>query len=208
MNSYSKCVENKPVVKVQKEEVSQQQKRQIGLIIGKFDPVHNAQLLAAQQVMCKLNLDEIWFAAAGNDCAASFHDRICMLELATHTNRAFKVNAFELLHKGPAYVTDVLEYLQQKWSANRYYLIMGSDQISQLPTWRKPDVLARIATLVGVQRPNYPVKAQYPLIWVDVPAFDISGTAVRQAYRTGGSLRYLVPDPVIEYLQKKGLYHD
>lgn len=56
---------------------------------------------------------------------------------------------------------------------------------------------------MGVQRAGYPQKAKLPMIWVDSPAIDISSTLIRQTIAIGGSIRYLVPDTVRNYIHKR-----
>ena len=85
---------------------------------------------------------------------------------------------------------------------------MGSDQVNNLNEWKEPTKLAQLATLVGVQRAGYPQKAKLPMIWVDIPEIEVSSTLIRQTITIGGSIRYLVPDTVRNYIQKKGLYHE
>ena len=73
---------------------------------------------------------------------------------------------------------------------------------------QEPTKIAQMATLVGIKRAGYPTKAELPMIWVDVPSLDVSSTSIRQTIAMGGSIRYLVPDTVRNYIQKKELYHE
>nr|WP_317638255.1 nicotinate-nucleotide adenylyltransferase [Lactobacillus xylocopicola] len=187
--------------------------RQIGLLGGTFNPIHIGHLIVAEQVLIKLHLDEIWFIPTNipplkDAPTVSVQDRTNMLELATQDNPHFQVKLFELQRGGVSYTVDTLRYLRKTQPANHYYLIMGSDQVNALGKWKEPTQLAQMATLVGVQRAGYPQQAPLPMIWVDVPAVELSSTAIRQAIASGGSIRYLVPAAVCNYIQKKGLYHD
>ena len=65
-----------------------------------------------------------------------------------------------------------------------------------------------MVNFVGIQRTGYTTETPYPVIWVDVPEIDISSTKIRQKIQQGCSVRYLVPDKVIDYIQKEGLYQD
>lgn len=211
MNNYAKCIEKKPTVKVEKQELKHKKGRQIGIMGGTFNPVHIAHLIAAEQVLTKLRLDEVWFIPDNipphkNAPLVSAKDRATMLELATNDNPRFRVKLLEIFRGGVSYTVDTLKYLKEKAPQNNYYLIMGSDQVDSFHTWKQPDQIARMTTLVGIRRPGYPQNPQYPMIWVDAPNIQLSSTDIRRAIATGTSIRYLVPDSVIDYIQKKGLY--
>lgn len=213
MIATAKNVEKIPEVAVKEETLASQKGKQIGILGGTFNPVHTAHLIVGEQVLTKLHLDEIWFIPTNipplkNIPTVSAQDRANMLELATQDNPRFQVKLFELFRGGVSYTVDTLRYLRETQPENHYYLIMGSDQVNNLKEWKEPTKLAQLATLVGVKRAGYSQKAELPMIWVDVPALDVSSTSIRQAIAIGGSIRYLVPDTVRNYIQKKGLYHD
>ena len=205
-------VANKPKVRAQ--EIKKISGKQIGIMGGTFNPVHIAHLVAAEQVMTKLHLDEVWFIPDNipphKELALNIpaEDRANMLELATKNNPKFKVMLLELYRGGISYTIDTMHYLKKEAPENNYYLIMGSDQVNSFHTWKDADELARLATLVGIRRPGYTQEAHYPLIWVDAPDIRLSSTAIRHAVKTGSSIRYLVPDSVREYIEQRGLYRE
>ena len=89
-----------------------------------------------------------------------------------------------------------------------YYFIIGGDMVEYLPKWYKIDELVTMVNFVGIRRAGYSTETPYPVIWVDVPTIDISSTKIRQKIQQDCSVRYLVPDKVIEYIEKEGLYQD
>lgn len=204
----------KTKVQVKEEsKVAQAKGKQIGIMGGTFNPVHLAHLVAGQQAMTKLHLDEMWFIPDNipphkDKPLTSAKDRVAMLELATHDNPKFKVKLLELYRGGVSYTVDTLRYLKEKAPQNNYYLVMGSDQVNSFHKWKHPDELAKMATLVGIRRPGYPQDPHYPLIWVDAPDIRLSSTYIRQSVATGTSIRYLVPEAVRRYIQSRGLYRD
>lgn len=80
--------------------------------------------------------------------------------------------------------------------------------VEYLPKWYKIDELAQMVNFVGIKRPGYEMDTPYPVIWVDVPMLEISSTKIREKISQGCSVRYLVPDKVIEYIEKEGLYQN
>ncbi|WEV40932.1 nicotinate-nucleotide adenylyltransferase [Lactobacillus sp. ESL0684] len=213
--TYTKSIAHEPTVLVEEEKIDQAKGRQIGIFGGTFNPVHLGHLLVAQQVLTKLHLDEVWLIPTNLPPlkavpSVTAQDRAHMLKLATKDNPKFQVKLFELFRGGVSYTIDTLNYLSEQSPENHYYLIMGSDQVSQFDHWKQPAKLAQKATLVGVKRPgyDYPQKAELPMIWVDVPLVDISSTMIRQTLAMGGSIRYLVPESVREYIEEKGLYNE
>ncbi|MGQ5709627.1 nicotinate-nucleotide adenylyltransferase [Lactobacillus sp. PSON] len=204
-----KCIE-KAETKLQKSEIKG---RQIGIMGGTFNPVHMAHLVAAEQALTKLRLDEVWFIPDNipphkDAPLTSAKDRASMLDLATRDNPRFRVKLLELFRGGVSYTVDTLRYLREKAPQNDYYLIMGSDQVNSFHTWKDAGEVAKMATLVGIRRPGYPQDPQYPMIWVDAPDIQLSSTYIRRSVATGTSIRYLVPESVRKYIIEKGLYRD
>ena len=135
-------------VKVQTAE-SQRKGKQIGIMGGTFNPVHMAHLVAAEQAMTKLHLDEVWFILDNipphKDAPlnVSARDRATMLDLATRDNPRFRVKLLELFRGGVSYTIDTMRYLTKKAPENTYYLIMGSDQVNSFHKWKNAEELGR-----------------------------------------------------------------
>ena len=213
MIAIAKNVDKTPAVELEHEKLTEQKGKQIGILGGTFNPVHTAHLIVGEQVLNKLHLDEIWFIPTNipplkNAPTVSAQDRANMLDLATNDNPHFQVKLFELFRGGVSYTVDTLRYLHQMQPENQYFLILGSDQVNQFNEWKEPTKIAQLATLVGVKRAGYPQKAELPMIWVDVPGLDVSSTLIRQTIAMGNSIRYLVPEAVRNYIEKKSLYHE
>lgn len=204
------CI-TKPKVETKSNQVAREGK-QIGIMGGTFNPIHIAHLVMADQVLTKLHLDEIWFIPdnipphkkVAGDISAK--DRCAMLELAVHNHPNFKVKLFEVMRGGVSYTIDTLRYLKRQQPNNKYFLIMGADQVNGFDSWKDAKTIAILATLVGVKRPNYSQESKFPMIWVDAPDFNISSTYIRQSIEIKNSIRYLVPEDVRLYIEKKGLY--
>ena len=175
----------------------------VGVFGGTFDPVHVGHLAIAHAALESVPLDRVLFVLAKRSPlkergpVASEGDRLRMLELAIANEPRFAVSRLELDRDGPSYTVDTLERLAGK---DELFLILGSDAIADLPRWKDPDRIARLATLVVAERPGAPDRVG------DAPRLDISSRELRARAARGRSLRYLVPEPVLQHIEARGLY--
>ena len=185
----------------------------VGVFGGTFDPVHVGHLAIAHAALESIPLDRVLFVLAKRSPlkehgpVASEADRLRMLELAVATEPRFAVSRLELDRDGPSYTVDTLERLAQLNRADELFLILGSDAIADLPRWKGPDRIARLATLIVAERPGAPARAgDAPIVPIDAPRLDISSRELRARAARGRSLRYLVPEPVLRHIEARGLY--
>lgn len=187
--------------------------KRVGILGGTFDPPHNGHLLAAELVRSALLLDEIWFLPAGvpphkKTTVTSAKQRLEMARLAVETNRHFLVNDIELGRSGPSYTIDTMKELKNNHPNYQFYFIIGADMIAYLPKWHKIDELSELIEFAGVNRSGYSVETVYPVHLIDIPAFDISSTLVRERVKNGLSVKYMVPDRVIRFIKENQLYEN
>lgn len=182
----------------------------LGVFGGTFDPVHVGHLAIAHAALESVPLDRVLFVIARRSPlkergpVASEEDRLRMLELAVAGEPRFAVSRVELDRNGPSYTVDTLELLT---GTNDLFLILGSDAIADLPRWKDPDRIARLATLVVADRPGAPERmGDAPVVQFDAPRLDISSRELRARAARGRSLRYLVPDHVWKHIEARGLY--
>ncbi|MEH7109558.1 MULTISPECIES: nicotinate-nucleotide adenylyltransferase [Bacillaceae] len=186
--------------------------RKIGILGGTFDPPHNGHLLIANEVLGSLHLDEIWFMPnqepphKKKSGFVSNEHRLKMLELATQTHPDFKIQSIELEREGPSYTFDTMSLLSTKYPDYQFFFIIGADMIEYLPKWYKVEDLVKLVQFVGVKRPAYNHHSDYPVLYVDVPAMDVSSSMIRERLENGKTVRYLLPDAVIQYIEEKQLY--
>jgi nicotinate-nucleotide adenylyltransferase len=190
----------------------------IGLLGGTFDPPHIGHLIAAQDVAEALDLDGIRFEVAARSPLKLDHEpaagdaRLAMVEAAVSSAARFRAGRSELERGGTSYTIDTLRALKVSAPSVEWFLIIGTDQLAQFHEWREPEEVARLASLVVVQREGADRRAVAPaglrLSWrsVDVTRVDVSSTQVRDRLRAGRSIRYLVPEPVRGIIEERGLY--
>jgi nicotinate-nucleotide adenylyltransferase (EC 2.7.7.18) len=202
-----------PFTKVELEEERKDKKRkQIGILGGNFNPVHNAHLLVADQVRQQLGLDEVLlmpeYKPPHVDKKATIDEkhRLKMLELAIKGIEGLAIETIELKRKGVSYTYDTMKDLIEQNPDVDYYFIIGADMVDYLPKWHKIDELIQMVQFVGVQRPKYKAGTSYPVIWVDVPLMDISSSMIRDFIRKNRKPNFLLPKLVLDYIEKEGLY--
>ncbi|BAH87365.1 nicotinate-nucleotide adenylyltransferase [Streptococcus mutans] len=202
-----------PFTKVElEEERKDKSRKQVGILGGNFNPVHNAHLLVADQVRQQLGLDEVLlmpeYKPPHVDKKATIDEkhRLKMLELAIKGIEGLAIETIELKRKGVSYTYDTMKDLIEQNPDVDYYFIIGADMVDYLPKWHKIDELIQMVQFVGVQRPKYKAGTSYPVIWVDVPLMDISSSMIRDFIRKNRKPNFLLPKLVLDYIEKEGLY--
>jgi nicotinate-nucleotide adenylyltransferase len=186
--------------------------KKVGILGGTFDPPHYGHLLIANEVLSTLHLDEIWFMPnqepphKKKSKSIKNEDRLQMLELAISGNDAFRVETIELDRQGPSYTVDTMKMINAQYSDHQFFFIIGADMIEYLPKWHKIEELINLVQFVGVERPEYNSRTEYPVLYVDVPAIDVSSSMIRDRVKSRQTVRYLLPDSVIQYIEEKHLY--
>jgi nicotinate-nucleotide adenylyltransferase len=180
----------------------------VGVFGGTFDPVHVGHLAIANAALDELELDRIYFVPARRSPLkqdgpiASPEDRLAMLVSATANEPRFRVSEIELDRKGPSFTVDTLEALRGE---GELFLILGSDAYADFERWREPARIRDLATVVLAARPGAP-NAPSGVRMLDSPLMDISSRELRARAARGRSLRYLVPEEVLRYIEEHRLY--
>jgi nicotinate-nucleotide adenylyltransferase len=200
----------------------------IGILGGTFDPIHYGHLRTALEVSQGLGLKEIRFIPLRHPPHrerphSSPHQRLAMAEMATATEPAFRVDQRELRRNGRSYTVDTLHSLRRELGDQPLCLLLGSDAFRGFRDWHQPELILEMAHIVVMQRPGEGSPAHYAervvesadpmrslpgghILFQPVTQLQISSTAIREMLRTGRSPKYLLPDPVLAFIQEQGLY--
>ena len=182
--------------------------------LGTFNPIHHGHLIMAEQVKSQLDLDKVMFMPdnlpphVDAKSAIDAKYRLKMAELAIETNPDFEIEDIELKRGGVSYTYDTMKELTLRNPETEYYFIIGGDMVEYLPKWHRIADLIKLVKFVGVERPGYRHRSEYPIVWVDVPHIEISSSMIREKIRHDCSIKYLVPDAVEEYIREEGLYRE
>jgi nicotinate-nucleotide adenylyltransferase len=192
--------------------------RRIGVMGGTFDPIHHGHLVAASEAQIRFALDEVVFAPTGQPylkesrSVSPAEDRYLMTVVATASNPRFTVSRVDVDRKGPTYTVDTLSDLSRIFPEDELFFITGADALEQILSWHRADDMFRLAHFVGVTRPGFDLDGDHlphgAVSLLEVPAMAISSTSCRERVAAGEPVWYLVPDGVVQYIAKRGLYRE
>ncbi len=196
----------------------------IGIYGGTFSPVHAGHVAAARAFMEQMWLDILYVIPAGipphktmqGDATAA--DRLEMCRLAFAGMEGVIVSDMELRRTGKSYTVDTLRELYDP--AGRLFLLLGTDMLMTLDTWREPEDIFRLAYPVYIRREadqslddlivrkiaDYHARFGKVVRRIQAPAIELSSSNVRAVAAAGRPLDGLVPPAVAAYIRDHGLY--
>jgi nicotinate-nucleotide adenylyltransferase len=188
----------------------------VGIMGGTFDPIHHGHLVAASEVASLFELDEVIFVPTGEPWQKSerrvspAEHRYLMAVIATASNPRFWVSRVDIDRRGPTYTVDTIRDIAAQRPDSELFFITGADALGQILSWKDSDLAIRMAHFVGVTRPGYELSAEHlpsdSVTLLDVPAMAISSSDCRDRVVAGHPVWYLVPDGVVQYINKHKLY--
>ena len=191
-------------------------RRRVGIMGGTFDPIHHGHLVAASEVMDAFELEQVVFVPAamqpfkeGRDVGPAEH-RYLMTVIATASNNRFTVSRVDIDRGGLSYTYETLLELRRENPDVDWYFITGADALTSILSWKNASDLFQLAHFIGVTRPGHVLAVdELPtgaFSIMEIPALAISSSDCRARVREGKPIWYLVPDGVVQYIEKYGLY--
>ncbi|WP_416549506.1 nicotinate-nucleotide adenylyltransferase [Leucobacter sp. BZR 635] len=191
-------------------------RRRVGVMGGTFDPIHHGHLVAASEVAKSFDLDEVVFVPTGepwqkSNVSESEH-RYLMTVIATASNPQFTVSRVDVDRNGPTYTVDTLRDLKRLMPDAELFFISGADAVQQIVSWKDVEKLWELAHFIAVSRPGHELSlsglSHDNVSLLEIPALSISSTDCRERVSRGYPVWYLVPDGVVQYIAKHGLYSE
>ncbi|HLS37425.1 MAG TPA: nicotinate (nicotinamide) nucleotide adenylyltransferase [Sphingobacterium bovisgrunnientis] len=189
--------------------------KKIGLFFGSFNPIHIGHLIIANYMANFTELDEVWFVVSPQNpfkekkSLGNMYDRLEMVNLAIEGLEKLRASNIEFNLPQPSYTIDTLVYLQEKYPNKDFVLIMGEDNLAGLLKWKNADIILRDYRIIVYPRPGYDggdLKNHPSVTLTDTPVMELSSTFVRKAIKENKNIKFLTPDKVVEFIDKKGLY--
>lgn len=188
--------------------------KRIGILGGAFNPIHLGHLTAAQMIREQLKLDKVIFVPSNlaphkkRKNVAPTGDRLAMVRLAIKDNPYFEVSDIEIKREGKSYSLETVSYFRDHFPrGTRFYFIIGSDLLPTLHTWKHVDEIQKIASFVAVSRAGFKEKkSKIKVKLITIPGPQTSSSDVRRRIMSGKTVKYLVPDNVLNYIDQKKLF--
>lgn len=205
-----------------------------GILGGTFDPVHYGHLKSARYVMRQAELDELRLVPGHQPVhrdppIATVEQRLTMLHLVLEEFPEFIIDERELRRGGPSYTFDTLTDMRREFPEICLCLIMGLDAFKGFPGWYRWQEILELAHIVVMIRPGYGLTSQDEvsallqrhsmataaelrtrsaggILSIQVPAEDVSSTAIRERLRKGQSVHGLLPASVEQWLRQHPIY--
>ena len=196
----------------------------IGIFGGTFNPPHLGHLLLAQAALEEAALDRMVFVPCGNpphketrgltDAAHRFE----MTRLAICGNPSFEISDIEIRSDAPSYTAKTLEQLKRKYPDDTLCFIVGADSLCEMEGWYHPGEIFSRAEIIAACRGGenrgdieraaelYREKYNATVRCIAMPEVEISSSDIRQRLTDGRTVRYMLPERVIDYINKTGIY--
>ena len=190
-----------------------------GILGGAFNPPHIGHLVCAQEAFVQLELDRVLFMPFGQPPHRELQQdpgreaRVEMCELASAGDEHFELSRIEVDRDGPSYTVDSLRELS---GDDELVLILGGDQASNLPRWHEPEEVLSLATVAVVERTGFShntiavktsrLRGAEKIHFFEMPRMGVSSSLIRRRAAGGLPIRYLVSEPVADYILEHGLY--
>lgn len=198
----------------------------IGVMGGTFDPIHMGHLMLAEWAADAAKLDQVWIIPTGQSYMKTDRriqpgpERLQMVKLAVEGNDRLKCLDLEIAREGYTYSYETMEELHALYPEHQFYFIEGADCLFTMENWKCPERLFASCTILAAVRGDISLQkleekrkellARFggEIQLMSFLQMSISSTEVRRRLSCGESVRYMVPDRVLQYIQEKGLYHE
>jgi len=191
---------------------------------GAFNPPHVGHLVLAHEAADQLDLDRVVLMPTGEaphkaiDPEPGAEVRLEMARRAAAGDELLEVSDLELREPGPSYTFRTLERLSDQWPGEQIHFLMGADVAAHLESWKRPERVVELARLGIAGRPGTTLDEAKSALerldatgraeWIRMPEIGVSSTEVRQRIAEGRSVKYLIPDRVIELIESSDLYRE
>ena len=201
--------------------------RQIGIMGGTFDPIHNGHIAVGRQAYLEYGLDEVWFMPSGHPPHKTDHtvtcaeDRCEMTQLAIQGYPYFRFSDFEVRREGNTYTAQTLGLLKERYPEYRFFFIIGADSLYEIENWYLPQQIMERAVLLVAGR-EYPkakrsleeqiayLKEKYggEIFRLHLEEINVASMRLRKMAACGQELKPFVPTAVWEYIRSHHLYEE
>ena len=190
-----------------------------GLYFGSFNPIHIGHLAIANYILeFSPDINHIWLIISPHNplkkksTLLANHHRLHLAELAIGNDPELEASGIEFNLPKPSYTIDTLTYLEERYPANRFTLIMGADNLDTINKWKNHELLLNKYEIYVYPRPGYSIRTDKNIFKnatihiVDAPLIEISSSFIRTSIKEGKNIRYFLPPEVYSYIQDMHFY--
>lgn len=196
----------------------------IGIMGGTFNPIHYGHLFLAENAYEQVGLDKVFFMPSKNPphkakpTEVTQQQRVDMINLAIRDNPHFELSTMELERDGFTYTADTLTLLAEMNPNTKYYFLVGADSLFMMQNWHKPQIIFDLCIIIAAGRDNADEKQILQHIsylentfnanirYINVPTIQVASNDIRKRLEADKTVRYYLPDSVIDYINSNNLY--
>ena len=189
--------------------------KRTALFFGSFNPIHVGHMVIANTMVQQEGIDEVWFVVSPQNplkerhTLLADHHRLQMVRRAVDDIYRLRVCDIEMHLPIPSYTVVTLAALGEKYPDREFSLIMGSDNLDTFERWRNYEYILEHYRLHVYPRPGSEkckLASHSHVTMADVPMMDISSSYIRNRIAEGKDVRYLLTEPVYQYLTEMHFY--
>ncbi|MBO9620703.1 MAG: nicotinate-nucleotide adenylyltransferase [Niabella sp.] len=186
----------------------------IGLFFGSFNPIHHGHLIIASHILNQGHTEKIWFVVSPHnplkESAALLNEnqRLHLVRLAVEEDTRMAVSDVEFLLPRPSYTAITLAHLSEKYPQHEFSLILGGDSFQNIEKWKNYKYILNNYNVYIYNRPGFMIDTtgNTQLTVLDAPLLELSATMIRNLIKQKKSVHYLLPEKVIDEIEKSGYY--
>ena len=186
----------------------------VGLYFGSFNPIHHGHLIVASHVLQNEDIDQVWFVVSPHNpfkketALLNEYHRLYLTRLAIEGEADFRVTDIEFTLPRPSYTIHTLEKLDEKYPGYDFSIIMGSDSFQNIDKWKRSDDILKKRRVIIYERTGFPVREDIngDIHVCKAPMMNISASLIRKILARGYSIRYYVPEKVLEEIERGNYY--
>ncbi|MBR4585072.1 MAG: nicotinate-nucleotide adenylyltransferase [Bacteroidales bacterium] len=193
-----------------------QNKREILLYFGSFNPIHIGHLAIANYLVEYTGVNELWFVVTPHNplkkSSTLIDDRVrqYLVQLAIGNYPKFRVSDIEFYLPKPNYTINTLTHLSEKYPDYNFSILIGGDNLETFHKWKNYDVILKNYKIYVYRRPGCNV-VEYEnshIEIVDAPLIEISSSFIRESIRQGKDVRFFMPEEVASYIDQMGYWKE
>lgn len=186
----------------------------VGLYFGSFNPIHHGHLILANYILNRQLVDQVWFVVSPLNPFKQKKDlineytRLELVKIAIEGETNMRAIDVEFKMPKPSYTIDTLKKLKESYTEHDFSIIVGSDSYDNIERWKDGYEILEKNEIIIYRRFGHTCvcKGNRHIYLAESPLIQISSTTIRQMIKTDQNIKYLLPDAVIEEIEKGSIY--